>query len=150
MLGDPQTGLLVYNNTTCGDAPCQRGGTSLACPLFSGTMALINEQRLIQGKSLIGAAAPYLYTYQSELAYGSSINPIVQPHLVISGAVSLPSLGINDAPLSSFAFVRGQGSGYFSFAWDSSLAEVPGLNWSDTVGFGSPNVPNFVMKMADF
>ena len=43
MLADPYTGLTIYE----GNGYFVYGGTSLACPLFSGTLTLVNQARAL-------------------------------------------------------------------------------------------------------
>ena len=78
MLGDPQTGLIIYVSGT----NTQMGGTSLATPLFAGTLTLVNQLRsLLKGgtPSPIGQAAPYLYNNQSALVNNPSLTVIAPP-----------------------------------------------------------------------
>ena len=140
MLADPYTGLIIYvGGTTLPGAGA--GGTSLACPLFAGTLTLINQARTLLNKGTpIGLAAPYLYTANSALISAQAINSIIPPHQVINGATPAPTGG----PLSAFTI-----SGV-TFSWDSSLTIEPSNQfWNDVVGVGSPNIPNFVTVMAN-
>jgi len=142
MLADPQTGLLIYVN----GGIIQYGGTSLACPLFSGTLLLVNQARsLLNGGAPhpLGQAAPYLYHFNSTLLYGAALNLVAPPHLIISGAM-LPPAG---APLSAFT-LEFFGTAY-TFGWDSSVTIAPENQfWNDGVGVGTPYIPNFVAVMA--
>ena len=51
MLGDPYTGLTIYE----GGTSFVYGGTSLACPLFSATLTLVNQARMLRNN---GTADP--------------------------------------------------------------------------------------------
>ena len=146
MLGDPYTGLLIYVSGATSHQPIQIGGTSLATPLFSGTLTLINQSRALQhggAQSPIGQAAPYLYTKLNTFIATQSFNLIIPPHQIISGAT--PAVGTG-APLS--AFILREHEQNITFSWDSSLTILENQFWNDVVGLGSPNVPNFVTQMA--
>ena len=143
MLGDPRTGLLIVAE----GEQVQDGGTSLACPLFSATLVLVNQARGLLNKGTpIGQAAPYLYQNNNLLLASRAINLIVPPALIISGATPPPSGVIHNTPAPASSFTLGNST----FGWDSSLTVEPeGQFWNDGVGVGSPNIPNFVMTMAN-
>lgn len=143
MLGDPQTGLLIISN----GAVVQDGGTSLACPLFSSTLLLVNQVRaLLQKSSPIGQAAPYLYQNIDLLQSRHALNLIVPPAQIISGATPPPAITIHNTPAPASAFMIKN----TIIGWDSSLTVEPENQfWNDAVGVGSPNIPNFVMTMAN-
>ena len=135
MLGDPITGLIIYYDGSWSKV----GGTSLSSPLFSGTLALINQSRSLLNKKPIGLAAPYLYLSNNPLLHAQALNIIAPPHRIISGTSNNPP----GAPLSAFTLAD------FTFGWDSSLTITPEKQfWNDAVGTGSPNIPNFVSKIA--
>ncbi|WP_454783237.1 S53 family peptidase [Legionella sp. WA2022007384] len=143
MLGDPQTGLLIIAD----GAQIQDGGTSLACPLFSATLILVNQARSLLNKGTpIGQAAPYLYQMNHVLLDNGAINLIIPPALIISGATPPPSTIIQGSPPPASAFtIKNK-----TFGWDSSLTLEPeDQYWNDGVGIGSPNIPNFVLTMAN-
>ncbi|WP_133139368.1 protease pro-enzyme activation domain-containing protein [Legionella genomosp. 1] len=142
MLGDLYTGLLTYSD---GCNPCWDGGASLATPLFSGTVTLVNQARaaLAGGAHPLGLAAPYFYVYNASLLQNKAINLITPPHLVISGATP-----INGGPVSAFKLHDPYFNQEIGFNWDSSLTIVENQFWNDVVGVGSPNIPNFVQMMA--
>ncbi len=58
MLGDPRTGLLIIAN----DTQVKDGGTSLACPLFSATLLLVNQARSLLNKGTPIVKQPLIYT----------------------------------------------------------------------------------------
>ncbi|MCW8398651.1 S53 family peptidase [Legionella sp. PATHC038] len=143
MLGDPQTGLLIIAD----DVTVQDGGTSLACPLFSATLILVNQARSLLNKGTpIGHAAPYLYQMNDVLLSNRAINLIIPPSLIISGATPPPSTTIQGIPAPASAFsIKNK-----TFGWDSALTLEPEDQfWNDGVGVGSPNIPNFVVTMAN-
>ncbi|KTD02832.1 S53 family peptidase [Legionella feeleii] len=143
MLGDPRTGLLIIANGT----QVQDGGTSLACPLFSATLVLVNQARSLLNKATpIGQAAPYLYQQNNLLLANRAINLIIPPSIMINGATQPPSTLIDNTPAPASSFTIGN----VTFGWDSSLTLEPENQfWNDGVGVGSPNIPNFVMAMAN-
>lgn len=143
MLGDPHTGLLIIANGT----QVQDGGTSLACPLFSATLVLVNQARTLLNKGTpIGQAAPYLYQQNSTLLANRALNLIIPPAIIISGATPPPSTLIHNTPAPASSFTLNNST----FGWDSSLTLEPEAQyWNDGVGVGSPNIPNFVMTMAN-
>lgn len=155
MLGDPETGLHIYAD----GAQIQDGGTSLACPLFSATLVLVNQARKLMNKgSPIGHAAPYLYYFNTNLLSSRSLNHIVPPALIIAGATPPTPTSITTAapsdittPAPASAFTLGAlTSKPVTYGWDSSLTIEPEDQfWNDAVGVGSPNLPNFVIAMAN-
>lgn len=142
MLGDPRTGLLIIAD----GMQVQDGGTSLACPLFSATLVLVNQARALLNKGTpIGQAAPYLYQQNNLLLASRAINLIIPPALIISGSTPPPSGLIHNTPAPASSFTINN----VTFGWDSSLTVEPeDQYWNDAVGVGSPNIPNFVMTMA--
>lgn len=144
MLGDPRTGLLIVAQ----GAVVQDGGTSLACPLFSATLLLVNQARsLLNKETPIGHAAPYLYQMNQALVSSRSINLIIPPALIINGAIPAPTTSIQGTPTPASSFMLNN----YIFGWDSSLSVEPEAQyWNDAVGVGSPNIPNFVHTMANF
>ena len=144
MLADPYTGLTIYE----GGQSFVYGGTSLACPLFSGTLTLLNQERmLLNGNNPrpIGQAAPCLYTNNSTLLNAQALRLISPPHLIIDGA-RRPPVG---APLSAFRIYDSAYGYELTFGWDSSMTLAPENQfWNDGVGVGSPNLPNFIPTMA--
>ncbi len=143
MLGDPTTGLLIIAE----GQPVQDGGTSLACPLFSATLVLVNQARNLLNKGTpIGHAAPYLYQRNQQLLSSRSINLIIPPAVIISGATTPPFTTIQGTPTPASAFTINNDT----FGWDSALTLEPEAQfWNDSVGVGSPNLPNFVITMAN-
>lgn len=147
MLADPYTGLTIYAS----HGSFVYGGTSLACPLFSATLLLINQERTLLNGGIpkrLGQAAPYLYTQNTTLHYGQGLRLISPPHLIIDGATPAPV----GAPSSAFKIYLADGYNYYlTFGWDSSMSIEPERQfWNDGVGVGSPNLPNFVPLMAAF
>lgn len=143
MLGDPQTGLLIIAD----GAQVKDGGTSLACPLFAATLTLVNQARNLLNKGTpIGQAAPYLYQMNEILLINRALRLIIPPAVIISGANPPPPVSIQGTPAPASAFTLGT----VTFGWDSGLTIEPEAQyWNDGVGVGSPNIPNFVISMAN-
>ncbi|WIG60296.1 MAG: peptidase S8 and S53, subtilisin, kexin, sedolisin [Ktedonobacterales bacterium] len=141
MLADPYTGMNVFiTDQSVGDTSPEiepYGGTSLACPLFSGIMALVNQMRANNHLAPAGLATQYLYGLPA-----GATNDVSAPPTGVGNPVS------GDA--SAFLLYYGSRySGRFfapTFNQDSSLAT--GAGWDDVTGVGSPNAPNFVPAMA--
>lgn len=146
MLADLYNGLLTYSP---GCEPCFDGGASLATPLFSGTLTLVNQARaLLSGgtQNPIGLAAPYFYLNNHLLLKTQALNLITPPHQIINGAEP-----VNGGPSSAFQIfdtIFTNPGQYVTFNWDSSLTIIESQFWNDVVGVGSPNIPNFVSTMA--
>lgn len=84
MLGFFGTGLLVYEGSAL--SYVKEGGTSLACPLFSGTLVLVNQMRHLLNKGPIGQSAPYLYQMNNLLLANRALHLIIPPAQIIAGA----------------------------------------------------------------
>jgi subtilase family serine protease len=99
MLGDPMTGFLIGmtdpNSNTYGESDI--GGTSLACPLFAGAMALVEQK----AKGAVGFANPRLYKKRADAF--RDIVPTKDPQNIalpggIMTVVNFPGLAISVAP----------------------------------------------------
>ena len=141
MLADLYTGLLMYSHDCNG---CATGGASLATPLFSGTLTLVNQARALTAGAPkpLGQAAPYFYTKNAALLRAQALRLITSPHQIISGAEPVPGYP------SAFQLYSALFSQQVTFNWDSSLTIIENQFWNDVVGVGSPNLPNFVALMA--
>jgi subtilase family serine protease len=143
MLGDPATGLLIIAQ----GVTVQDGGTSLACPLFSASLVLINQARALLSRGPIGQAAPYLYQNNQTLLANQALNVIAPPSVIISGSTPPPITTINGTPTPASAFTINNAT----IGWDSGLTIEPEAQfWNDAVGVGSPNLPNFIASMMGF
>jgi subtilase family serine protease len=145
MLADIHTGIIAYYTHGC-ESGCIFGGTSVACPLYSATLTLINQTRMLQNKQTIGLSAQFLYTLNQELSINHALNFITPPHRVINNPIPNPPNAPNDA------FTLFDNSNWYTqnvtFNWDSSLTMNENQYWNDVVGVGSPNLPIFVPFMA--
>lgn len=148
MLADPYTGaeiiLTVGGQLSVGAI----GGTSLACPMFSGVMAIAAQAA---GRGL-GQAAPLLYGLSSGLtdvnAVGSATNVTgsVNGTPYSSAQLAAPLDGVStfysafyNSPYSTRWFV-------LTFGTDSSLVTGPG--YDNVTGLGTPDGASFVSALA--
>jgi subtilase family serine protease len=123
-VGDPETGYLICIHAANTGGVCQGaslaqiGGTSLACPVFAGIQALVQQGRHIP----LGFADPALY--------------------------KLPALVFHDvkpsnAPFTPLAMVTDSGRSLLTMDSDSSLHAAPGFD--NTTGRGTPNGALFLL-----
>jgi subtilase family serine protease len=157
-LGDPFTGAVIVISEPF-QSPAQvyevYGGTSLACPMFSGLWAIANQ---VAGKSL-GQAAPYLYS----LPAGAIVD--VQPVTSTTNVTAKykESAKVTDVydtvelagPLEKttqfvsaiWNYPLAEDTVYvLTFGTDSGLTTASG--WDDVTGVGVPNGPAFVESFA--
>ncbi len=114
--------------------------------MFSGTLTLVNQARTLLAGGVpnpIGLASPYFYTNNQALLQAKAIHLITPPHQIISGAEP-----VTKGPLSAFKLYDTFFDQEITFNWDSALTIIENQFWNDVVGVGSPNIPNFVQKMA--
>ncbi len=148
MVADPYTGVEVIDNDSIGVV----GGTSLACPTFSGIWAIANQA----AGGFIGQAAPILYglpvgAITDILQINGPANVTGNTHVV--GAIP-PTVNYTAAELvppldgtTDFVSALYQGATstrwyVLSFGLDSSLTTGPG--WDDVTGLGTPNGATFI------
>jgi subtilase family serine protease len=144
MLADPFTGVeIIQTDVASGDLFVEViGGTSLACPLFSGVMA-IAAQKAGHG---LGQAAPLLY------GLSSGVRDIVPPSTAanVTGSIGATAYSASDlvGPDTSSPFLSALYNGsstrwyVLSFNTDSSLTTGPG--WDNVTGVGAPDGLAFV------
>jgi subtilase family serine protease len=168
MDADPYTGFLYGETFTIAGNPvsdagctptvapleyCEEGigGTSLASPLFAGTLAVVDQYRHANGLGDLGFVNPRLYALKVG-APGSTTTPLVDvqapaaPTAVLRGYVTNPNLirlvTINSVPgpfgpLCLSSYCNGQDS------WILQTAS----GWDDVTGVGTPYVPVLQMKL---
>ncbi len=147
-LADPYTGAVFVEG---GVAYAGIGGTSLACPIFSGIWALADQQA---GKSL-GQAAPLLYKLSSSAI--NDVIPVSSPTNV--AGIIFDSAGAtfysSDTLLAPLYTTTQYFSGFWnlsgeyvdiSFGTDTSLTVTPG--WDNVTGLGVPNGLTFINAAA--
>jgi len=153
-LADPYTGVEVICNTgSCSGsgnalAVYVIGGTSLACPMFSGMWAIANEKAGVP----LGQAAQWLYSLPA-----GAITDVVPPSptfdvlgfITTSSGTTTESAAQLAAPLGSAtpffsALYNGTSTRWYvlTFGTDSSLFTAPG--WDNVTGLGTPNGLSFV------
>jgi len=158
LIGDPYTGVEIIFSP-CGDTnTCANvevfGGTSVACPMFSGLWTDVNE--ISEGVFGVpaGQAAPYTYFLPAGSLYdvvNLSSPTNVAGSIFTGGPPSYQSPAGLMAPLDGVSkFVSAMYHSPSSLRWysegyglDSSLDAAPG--WDNVTGNGTPNGYNFVL-----
>jgi subtilase family serine protease len=153
MVADPYTGVEVVDSEGDPLTPGIEvvGGTSLACPTFSGIWAIANQA----AGGFIGQAAPILYGLPAGaitdiVAINGPAN--VSGHTHVVGAkpatVTYTSAELLEVPSTTPDFIgtlyNGTSTRWYalSFGTDSSLNTGPG--WDDVTGLGTPNGATFI------
>src|SRR5205814_1498351 len=149
MLADPFTGVEIIQTIDGQLSVGTIGGTSLACPMFSGVMA-IAAQKAGHG---LGQAAALVYDLPAGavldiVPVGSPTNPIgvIDGHPFSADDLAQPLentttyySALYNSPFSTRWFV-------ITFGTDSSLTVEPG--WDNVTGVGVPNGANFINAIA--
>ncbi len=153
MVADPYTGVEVIDTEGGGTFIEVVGGTSLACPTFSGIWAIATQA----ARTWLGQAAPILYG----LPVDAITDVIAQngPNNVSGITNSPPAPPVYYSPEELVAPVQnstefmsllynGTSTRWYaiSFGTDSSLTTGPG--WDNVTGLGTPNGANFVTAVA--
>ena len=138
MLADPNTGFLVGQTQAFPDGSFQYseyriGGTSLACPLFAGTIAVANQWR---GSSL-GFLNPRLYKLAGTSAFRDVT--VAKPGTVTDGVVRVDFA-------NGFDYTGGLLTSLRTLNQTQSIFVRPG--YDDVTGVGSPNGFSFFYGMA--
>ena len=154
-VADPFTGVeIIFTGDAAGDQFIEViGGTSLACPMFSGLWGIATQAA---GRPL-GQAAPYLYKLPA-----GAITDVRAAHsddnvtgvILDAGGAANESAGQLAAPLQNLpTFYSALYNSPFSTRWfvltfgtDSSLQAGPG--YDTATGLGTPNGANFVQAFA--
>ena len=151
-IADPYTGVAVIFTINGHQYLEVYGGTSVACPIFSGIWALANQRA---GHPL-GQAAPLIARMPANAI--TDIVPVTSPANVSGILVTnkgskyynpssllLPLFGTTQF-VSALWDLGGGEYVDLSFGTDSSLKVTPG--WDNVTGFGSPNGLNFIEAAA--
>jgi subtilase family serine protease len=152
MVADPFTGVEIIQTLDTASGPQVSvgvvGGTSVACPVFSGVMAVASQKA---GHGL-GQAAPLLYGLSSGI---TDVVDVTSPDNV-TGTIDGTFVGAATlaAPLENTTnFVSALYNSPFSTRWfvitfgtDSSLTTGPG--WDNVTGLGTPSGESFVTAIA--
>ncbi len=153
-LADPFTGVEIIETVNGTLSVGVIGGTSLACPMFSGLMAIASQKA---GHPL-GQAAPLVYGLSSSQTTATPLYDVVQ----FNSPTNVTGV-VDGTPFSAdqLAAPLGNTTGYFSamynspfstrwfvltFGTDSSLTTNAG--WDNVTGVGTPNGVNFVNAIA--
>ncbi len=157
LIGDPYTGVEIIFSP-CGDTSCQTvevfGGTSVACPMFSGLWTDVDQVTEAEFGLPAGQAAPYTYFVPSGSLYDvlnlkSATN--VAGATFTGGPPTYQDPTLLMTPLDGVAkFTTALYHSPSSLRWydeaygmDSSLDAAPG--WDNVTGNGTPNGINFVI-----
>jgi subtilase family serine protease len=157
MDADPQTGveIIITPDQTAGGPQSVEvvGGTSLACPMFSGLWAIANQ---VAGVPL-GQAAPYLYSLNASAitdvidltslhnVVGVITNPPNPPTYESADALAAPLDGTTNYISALFQSAASTRWDVFTFGTDSSLTTGPG--WDNVTGLGTPNAVPFIKQV---
>lgn len=148
-IADPYTGLKIVitdpTNTNCTSQPCVEleGGTSLASPVFTGELILLNQRN----GGTLGQAAPLVAEYAGSPAITDVLPPSAND---VQGAI-LDASGIKSysaqqlalpqtaQPFVSVLWQTLNGTDFIlAFGTDSSLQIGPG--WDPVTGWGTVNM----------
>jgi subtilase family serine protease len=168
MDADPYTGFLIGESyliagNPVSDAGCTPitatneycesgiGGTSLASPLFAGTLALVDQLRQANGLGDLGIVNPRLYALKVG-APGSTTTPLADvqapatPTAVLRGYVNdltrVRVVTINSVPGPFGPLCLGS----FCADLDSWILETK-VKYDDVTGLGTPWVPSFAAAL---
>ena len=152
MVADPYTGVEVIGNEG-GQFITVVGGTSLACPTFSGIWAIATQA----AGGWLGQAAPILYGLPAGaitdiLAVNGPDNVTGHTQIAHTPTVNYTAAELVAPVQNSTDFVSALYNGTstrwyaISFGTDSSLTTGPG--WDNVTGLGTPNGASFVTAVA--
>jgi subtilase family serine protease len=156
-VADPFTGVeIIFTADASGDLAIEViGGTSVACPMFSGLWGIATQR----AHHPLGQAAPRLYRLSRESGAITDIVNFSSPNNVtgtLTDANGTSTMRASElaAPLNNQPnFVSALYNSPFSTRWfvisfgvDSTLTTGPG--WDVATGLGTPNGWNFVQAVA--
>jgi len=152
-LADPYTGAEFIDTEGGQTFISVVGGTSLACPMFSGVWAISTQA----AGTWLGQAAPLLYTLPADAI--TDVVATTGPDNVTGTIHQPPSPPIVEtaddlaAPLENTTdyvslLYNGTSTRWYvlTFGTDTSLTTGPG--WDNVTGLGTPNGANFVTAVA--
>jgi subtilase family serine protease len=149
-LADPFTGAAILISVP-GQVPEQVwqvwGGTSLATPMFSALWAIANQEALAGGGTVLGQAAPYLYTLPEGTMYDivplSSTSNVTGTIEDANGTTKYTAAQLSGSPKSKFIsalwdypFLEST-TAILTFGADLGLETKTG--WDPVTGMGVPN-----------
>jgi len=152
-VADPYTGAEFVDTEGGEQFISVVGGTSLACPMFSGMWAISTQA----AGTWLGQAAPLLYTLPADAitdviaqngpnnVSGLTNSPPASPVYYSPEALAAPLE--NTVDFVSLLY-NGTSTRWYviSFGTDTSLTTGPG--WDNVTGLGTPNGANFVTAVA--
>jgi subtilase family serine protease len=152
-VADPYTGAEFIDTENGQQFISVVGGTSLACPMFSGMWAISTQA----AGAWLGQAAPLLYTLPADAitdviaqngpnnVSGLTNSPPASPVYYSPEALAAPLE--NTVDFVSLLY-NGTSTRWYviSFGTDTSLTTGPG--WDNVTGLGTPNGANFVTAVA--
>jgi subtilase family serine protease len=157
MNADPQTGneIIVTLDQIPGDPQFVEvfGGTSLACPMFSGVWAIANQAAGVP----LGEAAPYLYSLTGNAIRdvtdltslfnvdGVIYNPPASPVYYSADSLVQPLDGTSNYISALYQSPASTRWDVFTFGTDTSLKTGPG--WDNVTGLGTPNGVPFIKQV---
>lgn len=155
-LADPSTGVVViYTTNGMQTVSMGVGGTSLACPLFTGIWAIAEQY----ARKSLGQAAPAVSRLTSgqitDVLPTTSINATDPAGIIYTanGTDYISAAGLfNGLLYTQTAFPSAMwhvASGFYdaiSFGTDTSLTVTPG--WDNVTGYGEPNGLPFIQAVA--
>ena len=154
MLADPYTGVEIIQTVDGQLGVSTIGGTSLACPMFSGIMAIAAQKN---GHNGLGQAAALVYSLPAGAI--TDVTAVSAPQNV-TGSITTPS-GTTSYSADQLAAPLFNTTSYYSalynspfstrwfvltFGTDTSLVTGPG--WDNVTGLGTPNAAVFVNAIA--
>ncbi len=154
MLADPYTGVEIIQTVDGQLGVSTIGGTSLACPMFSGIMAIAAQKN---GHNGLGQAAALVYSLPAGAI--TDVTAVSSPQNV-TGSITTPS-GTTSYSAAQLAAPLFNTTSYYSalynspfstrwfvltFGTDTSLVTGPG--WDNVTGLGTPNAAVFVNAIA--
>ncbi len=152
-LADPYTGAEFIDTEGGQTFISVVGGTSLACPMFSGMWAISTQA----AGTWLGQAAPLLYTLPADAITDviattgpdnvtGTIHQPPQPPIIETADDLAAPLGNTTDYVSTL--YNGTSTRWYvlTFGTDSSLTTGPG--WDNVTGLGTPNGANFVTAVA--
>lgn len=151
MLADPFTGVeIIITDPVLGLSVGVIGGTSLACPLFSGVMA-IAAQKAGHG---LGQAAPLIYALSSGVIDIVPPNPANNVSGTITDAGGTTAYSSDDliSPLTANAYLtalyNGTSTRWYTLSFNTDTSLSTGAGWDNVTGVGVPDGVNFVNAIA--
>ena len=143
MDADPYTGVEIIQTIGGTTFVGTIGGTSLACPMFSGLMAIASQAA---GRP-IGQVAPLLYGMSSGIrdvhAVTSSLNVTGNVDGTSYTADQLAGPIDNGAPYYS-ALYHGASTRWYTLTFGTDTTLATGDGWDNVTGLGVPDGVNFI------